>query len=298
MFPTREPRTSEPCGGSGPGGLRGAVARRQPLEPAASAVEDRRRPRGALCRAEGAHGGRHGHARWAGSPSGGGRGGVDPDPLLRRLGDQDQRRPRCPNSIPGMLSYTRREPVGVVGAYVPFNSPFTQFVKKLGAVLATGCTMVVKPADQASLTILRVAELCLEAGLPEGVLNVVTGGPVSGCRPRRASGRGQHRVHRFDHRGPEAGPGGGREPEAVDVGAWAVSRPASSSPTPISAQAVPMAAMMVVRQLGAGLLQRHAWISSSGRCTTRSVEGVAQDGGCVEGGEQPPPRHHARSRHQ
>ena len=86
-----------------------------------------------------------------------------------------------PNSVPGMLTYTRKEPVGVVGAYVPYNSPLTQFVKKLGAVLATGCTMVVKPADQASLTILRVAELCMEAGVPEGVLNVITGGPAAGA---------------------------------------------------------------------------------------------------------------------
>ena len=85
-----------------------------------------------------------------------------------------------PNSVPGMLTYTRREPIGVVGAYVPYNSPLTQFVKKLGAVLATDCTMVAKPADQASLTILRVAELCMEAGVPEGVLNVVTGGPAAG----------------------------------------------------------------------------------------------------------------------
>ena len=86
-----------------------------------------------------------------------------------------------PNSIPGMFSYTRKEPIGVVGAYVPFNSPFTQFVKKLGAVLATGCTMVVKPADQASLTILRIGELCSEAGVPEGVLNVITGGSEAGA---------------------------------------------------------------------------------------------------------------------
>jgi aldehyde dehydrogenase (NAD+) len=86
-----------------------------------------------------------------------------------------------PNSIPGMFSYTRKEPIGVVGAYVPFNSPFTQFVKKLAAVLATGCTMVVKPADQASLTILRIAELCLEDGLPHGVVNVITGGPGAGA---------------------------------------------------------------------------------------------------------------------
>jgi aldehyde dehydrogenase (NAD+) len=86
-----------------------------------------------------------------------------------------------PNSVPGMLTYTRKEPIGVVGAYVPYNSPLTQFVKKLGAVLATGCTMVVKPADQASLTILRVAELLMEAGVPEGVVNVITGGPAAGA---------------------------------------------------------------------------------------------------------------------
>ena len=86
-----------------------------------------------------------------------------------------------PNSVPGMLTYTRKEPIGVVGAYVPYNSPLTQFVKKLGAVLATGCTMVVKPADQASLTILRVAELLMEAGVPDGVVNVITGGPAAGA---------------------------------------------------------------------------------------------------------------------
>ncbi len=65
------------------------------------------------------------------------------------------------NSVPGMLTYTRREAAGVVGAYVPYNSPVTQFVKKLGAVLATGCTMVVKPADQATLAVIRVVELAL-----------------------------------------------------------------------------------------------------------------------------------------
>ncbi len=86
-----------------------------------------------------------------------------------------------PNSIPGMVSYTRKEAIGVVAAYVAFNSPFTQLVKKLGAVLTTGCTMVVKPADEAALTVLRVAELCVEAGVPEGVINVVTGGPDSGA---------------------------------------------------------------------------------------------------------------------
>jgi aldehyde dehydrogenase (NAD+) len=85
-----------------------------------------------------------------------------------------------PNSL-GMLSYTRKEPVGVVAAYIPFNSPVTQFVKKLGAVLAVGCAMVVKPADQASLTLLRVAELLAEAGVPDGLVNFVTGGPETGA---------------------------------------------------------------------------------------------------------------------
>ncbi len=85
-----------------------------------------------------------------------------------------------PNSL-GMVSYTRKEPIGVVAAYIPFNSPVTQFVKKLGAVLAVGCTMVVKPADQASLTLLRVAELLAEAGVPDGVVNFVTGGPAAGA---------------------------------------------------------------------------------------------------------------------
>jgi aldehyde dehydrogenase (NAD+) len=85
-----------------------------------------------------------------------------------------------PNSVPGMLTFTRKEPVGVVAAYVPYNSPVTQFVKKLGAVLATGCTMVVKPADQASVAVIRVVELALEAGVPEGVINVITGGPDAG----------------------------------------------------------------------------------------------------------------------
>lgn len=86
-----------------------------------------------------------------------------------------------PNSVPGMLTYTRKEPVGVVAAYVPYNSPVTQFVKKLAAVLATGCVMVVKPAELASLPVIRVVELALEAGVPEGVINVITGGPGAGA---------------------------------------------------------------------------------------------------------------------
>jgi aldehyde dehydrogenase (NAD+) len=80
------------------------------------------------------------------------------------------------NSMPGsFLSYTRKEPVGVVGAITPWNSPVIATVWKVGPVLASGCTMVLKPAEEAPLTPLLFAGLCLEAGIPEGVVNVVTG---------------------------------------------------------------------------------------------------------------------------
>jgi aldehyde dehydrogenase (NAD+) len=80
------------------------------------------------------------------------------------------------NSIPGeFLSYTTKEPVGVVGAIIPWNDPLGGAVWKIGPALATGCTIVLKPAEQASLSSLRLGELCLEAGVPEGVVNIVTG---------------------------------------------------------------------------------------------------------------------------
>ena len=68
-----------------------------------------------------------------------------------------------------------REPVGVVGAVVPWNFPLLMASWKLGPALATGNSVVLKPAEQSPLTALRVAELAMEAGLPEGVLNVVPG---------------------------------------------------------------------------------------------------------------------------
>lgn len=81
-----------------------------------------------------------------------------------------------PNSVPGnILSYTLREPVGVVGGIVPWNGPVFNATWKIAPVLATGCTLVLKPAEQASLSPLRLGELCLEAGIPEGVINIVTG---------------------------------------------------------------------------------------------------------------------------
>ncbi|WP_159993456.1 aldehyde dehydrogenase family protein [Roseomonas sp. 18066] len=80
------------------------------------------------------------------------------------------------NSLPGeIFSYTLKEPVGVVGAIIPWNGPLTATLWKIGPALATGCTVVLKPAEEAPLTPLRVAELCQEAGIPPGVVNVVTG---------------------------------------------------------------------------------------------------------------------------
>jgi gamma-glutamyl-gamma-aminobutyraldehyde dehydrogenase len=74
-----------------------------------------------------------------------------------------------------VLGLVHREPAGVVGAIVPWNFPLMIGAWKLGPALAAGCTVVLKPAETASLTLLRIAELALEAGLPAGVLNVVTG---------------------------------------------------------------------------------------------------------------------------
>jgi len=78
--------------------------------------------------------------------------------------------------------YTRHEPVGVVGQIIPWNFPLLMQAWKWGPALATGCTIVLKPAEQTPLTALRVAELAQEAGFPDGVINVVPGyGPTAGA---------------------------------------------------------------------------------------------------------------------
>jgi aldehyde dehydrogenase (NAD+) len=77
--------------------------------------------------------------------------------------------------------YTRREPLGVVGAIVPWNFPFLFYAWKAGPALAAGNTVVIKPSEFTSLSAIRFAELALEAGIPPGVVNVVTGyGPSAG----------------------------------------------------------------------------------------------------------------------
>ncbi|HTW25276.1 MAG TPA: aldehyde dehydrogenase family protein [Candidatus Baltobacteraceae bacterium] len=73
------------------------------------------------------------------------------------------------------LAYTLREPVGVVAAIIPWNFPMVMATLKLAPALATGCTVVLKPAEQTPLTALRLGELIQEAGIPDGVVNIVTG---------------------------------------------------------------------------------------------------------------------------
>ncbi|HET7207400.1 MAG TPA: aldehyde dehydrogenase family protein [Terriglobales bacterium] len=84
------------------------------------------------------------------------------------------------NSFETAFTYTLREPVGVVGLVIPWNFPLLLASWKLGPALACGCTAVLKPAEQTSLSTLRAGELAIEAGFPAGVINIVTGGPETG----------------------------------------------------------------------------------------------------------------------
>ena len=94
---------------------------------------------------------------------------------------------------------TSRSRSASCGLIVPWNFPLAISAWKLGPALATGNTVVLKPAELTPLTALRLAELALEAGIPAGVLNVVAGaGSVVGRRLVEHPGRGEDRVHRLD----------------------------------------------------------------------------------------------------
>jgi len=73
------------------------------------------------------------------------------------------------------LSFTRREPIGVVGAIIPWNAPIAMAALKLGPSLAAGCTIVLKPAELAPLTAMKLCDIAKEAGIPDGVINLVNG---------------------------------------------------------------------------------------------------------------------------
>jgi betaine-aldehyde dehydrogenase len=82
--------------------------------------------------------------------------------------------------VPGYSSIVRREPIGVCGQLAPWNYPLMMAIWKIGPALAAGNTVVLKPAPETPLTALMLGELALEAGIPDGVLNIVTGGDEVG----------------------------------------------------------------------------------------------------------------------
>ena len=88
---------------------------------------------------------------------------------------------QIPSPSPNFLVYTERVPVGVVGAIIPWNSPLALLTWKLAPALAAGCTAVVKPSELTPVTALLLAERAAEAGIPPGVINVVTGGAAVGA---------------------------------------------------------------------------------------------------------------------
>ena len=87
------------------------------------------------------------------------------------------------NSFPGkFMTYTKRAPLGVVGGIIPWNGPMISQLWSICPTLASGCTLVLKPALEAPLSALRMAEIMAEAGVPAGVINVVPGaGPTAGA---------------------------------------------------------------------------------------------------------------------
>jgi aldehyde dehydrogenase (NAD+) len=88
---------------------------------------------------------------------------------------------QLPSPSPNFLVYTEREPIGVVGAIIPWNSPLALLTWKLAPLMAAGCTAVIKPSDLTPVTALLLAERTAEAGFPPGVINVVTGGGEVGA---------------------------------------------------------------------------------------------------------------------
>lgn len=86
-----------------------------------------------------------------------------------------------PVSVPDMLCYTRKEPVGVCAQIIPWNYPLLMSVWKIAPALAAGCTLILKPAEQTPLSAVRLGELVGEAGFPDGVVNVLTGDGSTGA---------------------------------------------------------------------------------------------------------------------
>jgi hypothetical protein len=131
-----------------------------------------------------------------------------------------------PLANPSYFAYTRKEPVGVVGAITPWNSPLLLLTWKLAPLLAAGNVCVAKPSEHSPASTVAFAQILHEAGLPAGVFNVVTGwdrstGEALAGHPRHRQG-GVHRIHRDRHRG---GAGSHREREPGDPRAGREVRP-------------------------------------------------------------------------
>ena len=107
-----------------------------------------------------------------------------------------------PVSARDVLCYTLREPVGVCAQIVPWNYPLLMAIWKVAPALAAGCAIVLKPAEQTPLTALRLGELALEAGFPEGTLNVLDRRRHDRRRAGRPRRGRQGRLHRLDRRRP------------------------------------------------------------------------------------------------
>jgi acyl-CoA reductase-like NAD-dependent aldehyde dehydrogenase len=86
-----------------------------------------------------------------------------------------------PVSWPNMFTYTLKEPVGVCGQIIPWNFPLLMASWKISPALAAGCTTILKPAEQTPLSAIRLGQLALEAGFPEGVINILTGDGETGA---------------------------------------------------------------------------------------------------------------------
>jgi aldehyde dehydrogenase (NAD+) len=105
-------------------------------------------------------------------------------PMLRFIAGQADKVAglSLPTHSPQVLGLTLREPYGVVGSVIPWNAPGPMFVNDVGPAIAAGNTIVIKPAEDAPLTPLALARLAVEAGIPPGVINVITGyGPEAGA---------------------------------------------------------------------------------------------------------------------
>ena len=103
--------------------------------------------------------------------------------------------------VPGpYINMTLREPLGVIGGIIPWNYPLLQAVWKIAPAIAAGNTVVVKPAEQACLSVMLFGKLCTEAGIPAGVVNIVPGyGAVAGAALVASPHGRQGDVHRLDH---------------------------------------------------------------------------------------------------